>query len=73
MRRSIRLSFTTDSGTRAHISVPHAPAAPPTGAATRAAMQAIIDTGIVRLNAGLLTGIDSARHIGVEETRFSLG
>ena len=71
MKRTLRLSFLTDTGAKAGISVPHGKPAYD-GADIKAAMERIIAADAVRLKSGRLAVVAGARLICVTDTEYQL-
>ena len=71
MKRTLRLSFLTDTGAKASISIPHGKPAYD-GEDIKTTMQRIIDTDAVRLKSGRLVAASGARLTSVTATEYQL-
>jgi hypothetical protein len=71
MKNTIRLGFSTDSGKRAYISVPHADTSLSDGQ-VKTAMEGIVTTSIVSMSAGNLVAPETATLIALEAITFNV-
>jgi hypothetical protein len=70
MGKTIKLCFRTEGNGTATITVPDAPEIKPAGSLVKAAMDKILETGIVLSRTGLLTAAKSASYMSADRTVF---